>query len=179
MLNPAIIDKISRETYEIVSGGVGDIHAEISALKAQRAKIERRMEKLLDAMLDGDMQKSVMNRKSAQLKTELADLQAQINKKQIAAVTAVTYDMVHGYLTQLMNDLEHGDEDMKKAVASQMVRKITIGTDDIDVEIGVNFNYFFRDNLENGSPNLRLSKKKRAFAARISRRVEAEAAFII
>ena len=160
LLNPDIIDRIARETYEIVSDGTGDIEAEIKKLKAEKTKIEKRLEILLDAMLDGEIPKSVMNKKSEKLNAELEAIQKQLDEKQVAAVTSITYEKVYGYLEQLMNDLEHGDNDMKKAVINQMVRSITIYEDRVDAEIGVNYRYFFRDSAKLGRPGLRVSLKR-------------------
>lgn len=170
LLNPAIIDKIARQTYENCSGGADDLHEEIKSLKAQRAKIERKLENLLDAMLDGDMPKSVMNKKSATLKGELSDIQKQLDKKQVEASATVTYEMIRDFLLQLMNDLEKGDEELKKAVAEQMVQSITIYDERVDVIIGVNYRYFFRDTQENGSPNISLSRKREDIVKHCRRR---------
>ena len=161
ILNPAIIDRLAKETFDIVSFGAGDIQADIKALKSDIVKIENRLEILLDSMLDGDIPKSVMKKKSAKLNAELANLQKQLEKKNIEAATTVSYDTVHGYLMQMMTDLEYGNDDMKKAVAEQMVKNIVISEDEINVTIGINFNYFFRDDDQNGGANLTLSQNRK------------------
>lgn len=161
LLNPAIIDRIAQETFDLVSDGTGDVEAEIKSLKSDIVKVEKRLEALLDAMLDGDIPKSIMNRKSEKLNAELSDLQKQLERKNVEATTSTSYDMVRGYLLQLMTDLEHGDDDMKKAVVQQMVKQITVSEDEITVEIGVNFDYFFRDTAQCGGANLRLSQKRK------------------
>lgn len=161
LLNPALIDQIAQETYELVSDGAGDVEAEIKALKSDIVKIEKRLEALLDAMLDGDIPKSIMNRKSEKLNAELSELQKQLERKNIEATTTTSYDMVRGYLLQMMTDLEHGTDDMKKAVVEQMVKQIIVSEDEVTVEIGINFDYFFRDTAQCGGANLSLTQKRK------------------
>lgn len=161
LLNPALIDKIAQETFDLVSDGTGDVEADIKSLKSDIVKVEKRLEALLDAMLDGDIPKSIMNRKSEKLNKELSELQKQLARKNVEATTTASYDMVRGYLLQMMNDLEHGDDDMKKAVVQQMVKQIIVSEDEITVEIGVNYDYFFRDTAQCGGANLCLSQKRK------------------
>lgn len=161
LLNPEVIEKLTEETYAIIADGAEDLGADLKKLKAEKAKIEKKLEALLDAMLDGDMPKSMMKKKSAKLNESLAEIEKQLDRKQVAAASAVSKDMIRGFLTQLMQDLDSGNPELQQAVAEQMVRNVIVSEDEVTAEIGVNFNYFFRDEDQNGGAILRISLKRK------------------
>ena len=61
------VDDIARIVFEtFASSGIeADIEADIKALKKEKADIERKLDSLLDLMLDGAMSKDILNKKSA------------------------------------------------------------------------------------------------------------------
>ena len=161
ILNENEIDKIAHQVYSIVADDNVDNESELKKLKKEKSQLEKKQEALVDLLLDGDISKSVLNKKSAKLKEQLAAVEKQLDMKQIAASTAVSFDMVKGYLQQLLNDLETGDETLKKAVADQVVKNVIVDHDKVTVELGVNYNYFFRDKPHLGGADFTLSQKRK------------------
>lgn len=161
MLNAEDIEKISERVYSLVAEDNTDLTSEIKALKKEKSQLEKKQEALVDLLLDGDISKSVLNKKSAKLKERLAAVEKQLDMKQIAASTAISIDMVKGYLTQLLNDLESGDDALKKAAVDQVVKEIIVAEDDVTVTLGVNYNYFFRDKHHCGGGLCHLSLKRK------------------
>lgn len=132
-LNGAIIDKIAAETYEILNTGDDTSTADIKALHAEKRKIENKLEKILDEYIDGDMPKSVLNKKSAALTEQVNALEKQIVRAEVKQASTVTPEKVKAHLLKMMYNLESGDADLQKAVVNQTVNKIVIDKDEIQV----------------------------------------------
>lgn len=161
ILNDQSIKEMTEKVYSIVYEQNGDIEADLKELRKEKAKLERQEESLLDLMLDGEISKSVLKKKTENIRGKLADVEKQLEYKQLAEATTVTRDMVSGYLRQLLGDLENGDDDLKKAVLDQMVKEIVISEDKVDVVLGFNYNYFFRDNDQCGGAHFTLSQQRK------------------
>lgn len=137
-LNKQIIDKIAMETYEILNTGENTSADEIKALQADKRKIEKKLEILLDAYIDGDIPKSVLNKKSAALTEQVNALEKQILRAEVKQASIVTPEKVKDYLTKLMYNLESGDADLQKAVVNQTVNKIIIDGEKVEVILQLN-----------------------------------------
>lgn len=132
-LNKEIIDKIAAETYEILSTGDDTSADDIKALQAEKRKIEKKLEILLDAYIDGDIPKSVLNKKSAALTEQVSAFEKQIVRAEVKQASAITPEKVKAHLTQMMYNIESGDADLQKAVVNQTVNKIIVDKDEIKV----------------------------------------------
>lgn len=138
ILNENAIEKIAVEIYNILTTDKAPTEEDLKTLRAEKKKIESKLEKLLDSMLDGDLPKSVLQRKSAALTEQVNAIDKQITRFEIAQSSAVTLDKVRSHLKTLMYNLESGDADLQKTVVDQTVHKIYISEDTVEIALQVN-----------------------------------------
>ena len=155
------IDEIARIVVDTLnnSGVEENIEADIKALRKEKAAIERKLENLLDLMLDGKISKELLTRKSDGLQSELKAVETALKSKEFTASTAVTYDGIRAFLLDTVKQLENADDAVKKAVASQFVDSITVNENDINVRLTVS-PVFTGDKLNNGWALFTLSPER-------------------
>ena len=154
------VDDIARivlDTFNAESSG--DINAEISALKKEKADIERKLENLLDLMLDGTISKDILQKKSAAVQDDLKSVEKALKAKEYTAASTVTYDGIRGFLLDIIKQLENADDHVKKAIAAQFVEKITVNKDSVNVRLTVS-PFFAGDKLNNGWALFTLSPER-------------------
>lgn len=156
------VDDIARIVFEtFASSGIeADIEADIKALKKEKVDIERKLDSLLDLMLDGAISKDILNKKSAALQDELKAVKSALKSKEFSAASAVTFEGIKGFLLDMIKQLENADETVKKAVASQFIDRIIVDKDDINVRLTVS-PVFSGDKLNNGWALFTLSPKRK------------------
>ena len=138
LLNETAIEKIAQETYNILTTDEAPTADDMKTLRAEKKKIEAKLEKLLDSFIDGDLPKSVLQRKSASLTEQVHAIDKQITRLEIAQSSVVTLDKVRAHLKALMYNLESGDLDLQKTVVDQTVHKIYISEDSVEVALQIN-----------------------------------------
>lgn len=138
LLNENAIEKIAVETYNILTTDKAPTEADLKTLRAEKKKIEAKLEKMLDSFIDGDLPKSVLQKKSASLTEQVNAIDKQITRIEIAQSSVVTLDKVRAHLKALMYNLESGDLDLQKAVVDQTVHKIYISEDSVEVALQIN-----------------------------------------
>lgn len=138
LLNENAIEKIAVETYNILTTDKAPTEADLKTLRAEKKKIEAKLEKLLDSFIDGDLPKSVLQKKSASLTEQVNAIDKQITRIEIAQSSVVTLDKVRAHLKALMYNLESGDADLQKTVVDQTVHKIYISEDTVEVALQIN-----------------------------------------
>lgn len=145
------IDEIARIVLATFDNGTADadIEADIKALKKEKADIERKLENLLDLLLDGTISKDILHKKSSVLQEELKAVESALKSKEYTASAAVTYEGIRGFLLDMVKQLETADDTVKKAVASQFIDKIIVDKDDINVRLTVS-PFHLRDKLNGG-----------------------------
>ena len=137
ILNENIIEKIAIETYNILTTDRPPTADDLKTLRAEKKKIESKLEKLLDSFIDGDLPKSVVQRKSASLTEQVYAIDKQIARIETVQASVVTLDKVKAYLKTLMYNLDSGDLDLQKAVVDQTVHKIYISEDSVEVALQI------------------------------------------
>ena len=165
------IDEIARIVVDTLndSGVEENIEADIKALRKEKAAIERKLENLLDLMLDGEISKELLARKSDGLQSELKAVETALKSKEFTASTAVTYDGIRAFLLDTVKQLENADDAVKKAVASQFVDSITVNENDINVRLTVS-PVLTGDKLNNGWALFTLSpERKKSRSGRLTR----------
>lgn len=155
------VDEIARIVFDTFDNSTADadIEADIKALKKEKADIERKLENLLDLLLDGTISKDILHKKSAALQDELKAVESALKSKEFTAAAAVTYEGIRGFLLDMINQLETADDAVKKAVASQFIDKIIVDKDDVNVRLTVS-PFFMGDKLNNGWALFTLSPKR-------------------
>lgn len=156
------VDEIARIVFDTFSNGTAneDIEAEIKALKKEKADLERKLENLLDLMLDGTISKDILQKKSEALQAELKSVGSALKSKEYTASAAVTYEGIRGFLLDMIKQLETADEIVKKALASQFIDKIIVDTDKINVRLTVS-PFLMGDKLNDGWALFTLSPKRK------------------
>lgn len=137
ILNEDIIDRITAETFEILSNKEQPTADTLKNLIIEKRKIENKLEKLLDEYLDGKIPKSVLNKKTASLNEQVNALDKQILRAEVAQASAVTPEKIKEHLLKMMYNLESGDAALQKAVVEQTVKKIVIDEETIKVTLQV------------------------------------------
>lgn len=137
-LNETIIDSIAAEVYNILAEDEAPTEDDIKALRTEKKKIENKLEKLLDSFIEGDLPKSVLQRKTDSLTEQVNAIDKQITRLEIAQSSVVTIEKVKLHLKTLMYNLESGEPDLQKAVVDQVVHKIYISEDTVEVVLQIN-----------------------------------------
>lgn len=135
LLNENVIEKIATETYNILTTEKVPTADDLKTLRAEKKKIEGKLEKLLDSFIDGDLPKSVLQKKTASLTEQVNAIDKQITRLEVAQSSAVTLEKVKVHLKTLMYNLESGDADLQKTVVDQTVHKIYISEDTVEVAL--------------------------------------------
>ena len=138
LLNENAIEKIAAETYNILNTDEAPTEADLKTLRAEKKKIETKLEKMLDGFIDGVIPKSVLERKSASLTEQANAIDKQITRIEIAQSTVVTLDKVRAHLKSLMYNLESGELDLQKTVVDQTVHKIYISEEAVELALQIN-----------------------------------------
>lgn len=156
------VDEIARIVLDTLDSSAADenIDADIKALKKEKASIEKKLENLLDLMLDGGISKELLTRKSDGLQAELKAVETSLKAKEFTAATTVTYDGIKGFLLDMVKQLETADDAVKKAVASQFIDKIIVNKDDVTVRLTVS-PFFTGDKLNDGWALMTLSPERK------------------
>lgn len=156
------VDDIARIVFETLDSTNADenIETDIKTLKKEKADIERKLENLLDLMLDGQISKELLNRKSDGLQAELQAIDKTLKAKEFTASTAVTYDGIRAFLLDMVKQLEKADDNVKKAIAAQFIDKIIVNKDDVTVRLTVS-PFFTGDKLNDGWALFTLSPERK------------------
>lgn len=156
------INDIARITFETLTDGADNtaLAAEIKALKKEKADIERKLENLLDLMLDGTISKDILQKKSEVLQAELQAAESAIKSKEYTASSAVTFEGIRGFLLDMVKQLETADDTVKKAVATQFIDKIIVDTDTVTVRLTVS-PFLTGDKVNGGWALFTLSPKRK------------------
>lgn len=156
------VDEIARIVVDTLNSSAADetIEADIKSLKKEKTEIERKLENLLDLMLEGSISKELLTRKSDGLQVELKAVDKAIKAKEFTAATVVTYDGIRAFLLDTVKRLENADDAVKKAVASQFVESITVNENDINVRLTVS-PVFTGDKLNDGWALFTLSPERK------------------
>lgn len=137
LFNEDVMENLAAEIFNILSEDGTPSADDLKALRAEKKKIEKKLEKLLDSFIDGDLPKSVLQKKSASLTEQVNAIDKQITRLDIARASVVTLDKVKTYLKTLMYNLESGDPDLQKTVVDQTVHKIYISEDTVELVLQV------------------------------------------
>ena len=156
------VNEIARIVFDTFdnSGAEDTIAEDIDALKKEKTAIERKLENLLDLMLDGAVSKELLNKKSTLLQDELNAIDKAIKAKEFTAAASVTYDGIRGFLLDMIKQLENADDNVKKAVAAQFIDQIIVNKDDVTVRLTVS-PVFTGDKLNEGWALFTLSPERK------------------
>ena len=162
ILNENIINDIAQLVFNTLEHDLSNNNLEddINSLKKQIKALERKQEALLDLMLDGQLSKDLLNKKTSAINEELSTLKKALLNKEHNAANIVTLENIKDFLIKTMQELENADDIVKKAIASQFVDKIIVNKDDINVRLTV-APFFTGDKLNNGWALFTLSPKRK------------------
>ena len=133
------IEEIAAIVHETLGNAAAEegLKEEIARLEKESSAIGRKLEDLVDLKLDGKISKSILERKSQALESDLQAVEKALRAKRFAASNAVTLDGVRSFLREMAGKLADADDLVKKALASQFVDRITVGEDDVTVRLTV------------------------------------------
>ena len=156
------IDEIASIVFDSLdqSPASNNIDDEIKQLKKEQATIEKKLESLVDLMLDGKISKSILEKKTAALESELELLKKSIRSKEFNAKNVITIDDIKNFLIDTIKQLENADDLVKKAVASQFIDKIEVDKDSVNVRLTVS-PFFIGDKNNEGWALFTLNPKRK------------------
>lgn len=162
ILQENLIDDIANNVFKIIENNQDKSNPEddISNLQKEIKSLEKKQETLLELMLEGELSKDLLNKKTNQINEELSILKKSLLVKEHNARSVITLDDIKSFLVKTMNELEKADDIVKKAVASQFIDKIIVSKDDINVRLTVS-PFFMRDKLNEGWALFSLSPKRK------------------
>lgn len=160
ILNENLVDDIADLIFSSLDkDSNSDLLEEIAELKKQKTQLEKKLENLVDLLLDGQISKTLLNKKSEALQNDLKDIESSIKSKEFKAANNVTLDKIKDYLLDMIKQLENADDSVKKAIASQFIDRIVVNEDEITVKLAVS-PHFLTDKRSNGGALYSLSSKR-------------------
>lgn len=159
ILNEEVIDEIAEIVYKSVKTDGENGADEIAKMRKEKAQAEKRLESLLDLYIDGKLSKEILDKKSEALQSELSDITSRLQTKEFSEANKMTVEKIKSFLLEMIEKLESADDTVKKAIASQFVKKITVYETEIFVQLMVS-PFFLEDNGSNGGALYSLSSKR-------------------
>lgn len=160
ILNENIIDDIALQVHSLIEEPSSTLKDDIKELKANKSKIEKKLDNLLDLALDTDMPKEILNKKTQSLKQELEFITNQLQQKEFTFSNIVSLEDIKTFLLDTLKQLESSDDLVKKAIASQFVEEIIIYRYDVKVKLTISPN-FLGDKLNKGWALFTLNTKRK------------------
>lgn len=156
------IDDIAKIVFKTLDNSSinENIESEIDKLTKEKAATEKKLESLLDLLLDGKISKHILEKKTAELQESLQVIEKALKAKKYTASTSITFDNIIDFLHDMVKKLENADDIVKKAIAEQFVDKIIVNKDDVTVRLTVS-PVFTGDKLNNGCPLFTLTPKRK------------------
>lgn len=130
------------------------------ALISQKQKLEAKINKLVDLMLEDTLPLDVLKARLDPLKQELADIEQIIKIQQYNASNVITEEKVRNFLDTTLNQLERSDDLIKKTIAEQFIDSIIINKQEVKIKIMVSPN-FIGDKINKGWAVLCLNPKRK------------------
>lgn len=162
ILSENLIDDISTMVFEALEKDMSqeNIEDDIAKLKKDIKALEKKQETLLELVLEGEISKDLLNKKTSQINEELSVLKKSLLMKEHNAANIVTLENIKDFLIKTMHELENADDLIKKSIASQFVDKIIVHDDHVNVRLTVN-PLFTGDKLNKGWALFTLSPKRK------------------
>lgn len=146
-----VIDEITDLVINSLDQNSSDSNLEedIKQLKKKIKILERKEEELLELMLEGQISKNLLNKKSNEIQEELKLLKNSLASKEHSALSVVNHHTIKEFLLGSVKQLENADDIVKKAIADQFIDKIIVNEDSVNVRLTV-APFFSGDKLNNG-----------------------------
>lgn len=151
ILNEKFVDEIAKIVHDMISQGGENAAEEIAELRKEKMQAEKRLESLLDLYVDGKITKEILDKKSAALQAELVDVSARLQTKEYAEKNKFSLAKTKEFLLDMIEKLDASDDTVKKAIAEQFVKKITVGKTDVSVELMVNPSFVTDNSVSGGA----------------------------
>lgn len=135
VLNPTSIEKISNRIVDFANDSLKTNDQDIRKLKIEIDKVSSKIEKLLDLYLDGNMDKTMYNSKTKELKISQESLVYEYQLRISESNLKVSKKEIVAYMNKLCDNLLGDDFEGKRSVISTIVKSISVNQDDIDVEL--------------------------------------------
>lgn len=161
ILREDMVDELSQTVFAELSNNANPakIEEDITALKKERSELLRKLDDLIDLKLDGKISKELLNRKSDEIEERLSVVENAIKSQEFSASEVITLNDIRNFLIGMIKQLEHADDNVRKAIASQFVDKITVNKNSVTVRLTVK-PLFTGDKLNNGCPLFTLSPER-------------------
>ena len=162
ILSENLIDDISSQVYEMLEKDTSsnNIEDDILELKKGIKSLEKKQETLLELMLDGELSKELLNKKTSQINDELKILKKALLSKEHTASSVVTLEDIKAFLNKTVNELEQADDLIKKSIADQFIDKIIVYEDHVNIRLTV-APLFIGDKLNKGWALFSLSPERK------------------
>jgi site-specific DNA recombinase len=123
------IEGVAKKSEELYSANLKDKKDEIKTYSHRLADVQKRIDKLLDAYLDGTLDKETYSLKSKSLTDEKNSLVLMIEELTALSRLDMSRDKVAEFLTELKNKLESNDPKLVHSVIQALNLKVLIYPD--------------------------------------------------
>lgn len=159
ILNGEAVYKIAQEVFSITGKQVTERADVVSLYKAKEKELTGMINEAFEMRLStkNETAKAMLDKKVNELSNELDSVQAQLAKFDLMDDGSLTVQKIEDYLNELLSHIHSGDPALLKIVADNLVDKIIVSEEDIEVKLIVLLNPFIRDNETIGKPTWSLS----------------------
>ena len=159
VLNDNDMERIAHEIISQLNESPSDIADEIKKLENRKKQLHKTLDTLLQMRLDGEMSPAILRRKSTECEEELAGITKRLFAMSEQKRHSINYGSVLQYLQQLLQYSSSDNEDVLKLLFDNIVEKITIDNERVEIYLRVHArpNFAYKD--AKGLPNVALYAK--------------------
>lgn len=141
MLDSSVIDDIATQIFELIEQPMPNAEIHIKELKKEQSKLNKKIESLVDLLLDGSISKDILNKKTKDLQERLDVLNNQIQQEEFKLNNSISLDHIKTFLNDTLKSLENADDLTKKTIASQFIESIVIDRYDVKIKLMASPNF--------------------------------------
>ena len=121
----------------------GIVLVDINSLNKELDSINKKQEMLTDLLLEGEIDKAMLNEKNAALKQRKFEIEEELEKrKMVVGSDNVTEEMIVKYIREYIDYLKTSstaDDELMRAVLNEFVEKVEVDKETITVHISCDF----------------------------------------
>ncbi len=137
VLNDECIEKLSSEIFDYINKSKKEYKDELIYLNDKKKSIANKIDTAMDLLLDGVITKQVVNKKISMLQNELNTYIDRIEQLDRKSKEHVNKNKIKSFLIFSKNNLNNGNDDMKRKIIEIFVDKIIIWNHKIDITLKI------------------------------------------
>lgn len=132
ILNDDVLNKVAEDAYNRFKNHTDKDKQVLLNLQQKREKVQAKIDKLLDLLIEGIITKQALESKSKTFQDELDKLIIKINEIEANQLKQPTLEKIKQNLEYMKKNLDSGDPDLKQLVIDTFVYRIEVGVDNVE-----------------------------------------------